>query len=294
MTLSKVFSQMTGQIVGTVSTIACGADTAGSLAGHSWKFWLANESGTLQGYWVWYTVTGYTSNNPVTGAFKGINVTIAGGSTAAQVFAATKAALLASGISPGLATVTGASPNVIISCRWPFVCTATADVDTGWVFTATNAGSATVATNMNLNASGAGGMDWVIRPWRGPISLTPIYLRQLVISIADSAFTDGTTFGAVVGLTNGISIYVCDAYANIFATIASAIKNNAALISLGKWANALGTKNWFVAIDLVAAYGGELPIDGSLGQDLRFHTADDLTGLDVFNCYVTGHYTSTL
>jgi len=294
MQLSKVFSQAMGKIVGEKSTVTANTDVAGATNGHSFKFYLKNESGTEQGYWVWYHVTGLAELNPVTGVFRGIEVTIASGATDAVIAAATRAALIATAGLILLALITGATNQIIITDRWPFDTTNIADVDTGYAFATTTAGSATVATNMNLDASGAAGLDFVIRPWRGPSTLTPIYLRQLQITISDSAFTDGTTFGAIAGLTNGIAIWVRDINQVPIQIFASAIKNNTSLISLGRYVQAMSALVWYINFDLVTDFGGEIPIDGALGQELCFHCADDLTGLTGFYCTAMGHYTSTL
>lgn len=296
MQLTKIFSQPFGKIVGEKSTVTCNLDIAGSLNGTGYKFYLKNESGTETAYWVWYHVTGLAELNPVTGIFKGIEVTIASGSADTVVAAATRAALLATAGLSLLGLVTGATNQVITTCRWPFDTTNIADAapPTGFAFATTTAGSATVATNMNLDASGAGGLDWVVRPWRGSASLTPIYFRELHIAIFDSAFTDGTTFGAIAGLTNGISLTIRDITQTAFVTLFTAIKNNVALASLAKILSPFGTIGMIFSIDLVSAFGGEIPIDGAQGQDFCLHTADNLAGLDGFYCTAYGHYTSTL
>ena len=296
MQLTKAFSSALGKIVGEKSTITCNLDIAGSLNGTGFKFYLPNESGTETSYWAWYHVTGFAELSPVTGVFTGIEITIASGAADTAVASATRAALIAKAGLIYLAVITGATNQVIITSRWPFNATNTADAvpGTGFAFTTTTAGSATVATNMGIDASAGTGMDWVIRPYRGPSTLTPIYLRQLVISIYDSAFTDGTTFGAVAGLTNGISLAVRDYTQTALVTFWTAIKNNAALLALGSFAAAQGTIGYFIRIDLTAMYGGEIPIDGATGQDLCLHTYDNLAGLDGFYATAYGHYTSTL
>lgn len=150
MQLTKIFSQPFGKIVGEKSTVTCNLDIAGSLNGTGYKFYLKNESGTETAYWVWYHVTGLAELNPVTGIFKGIEVTIASGSADTVVAAATRAALLATAGLSLLGLVTGATNQVITTCRWPFDTTNIADAapPTGFAFATTTAGSATVATNM--------------------------------------------------------------------------------------------------------------------------------------------------
>jgi hypothetical protein len=288
----KVFSSPLGKIVGEKSTVTANADVAGATAGKSFKFYLKNQGGTETSYQVWYTVAG-VGTNPVAGLFKGIQVNIVSGSADTVVAAATRAALIATAGLTLNAVITGATNQIIITGRWPYDTTNIADVDTGYAFATTTAGSATVATAMNLDASAAAGMDWVARPYPSPSTTNQIYARQLQIAIFDSAFTDGTTFGAIAGLTNGISLTLRDINQTALATFFTAIKNNTSLLSLGRQASMMGAIGWLLNFDFVSFYGGEILIDGSLGQDLCLHTADNLTGLDGFYATLYGHYTAT-
>jgi hypothetical protein len=164
-------------------------------------------------------------------------------------------------------------------------------VDTGYAFATTTAGSATVAVNANVDGS-ATQANFVIRPPRaGTTSL--VYLRTLFLSVGDSALTDATTYGAVAGLTNGIAITLRDHDANVLATVCTAIKNNGALLGVGK-AMQFGTLELQMEIDLVKIFGGELAIDGSKGQDLAFQINDNLTGLDGHYLGCFGHYSASV
>ncbi len=287
----KVFSQQAGCIVGEVSTIVPITDVAGATNGHSWKFYLKGESGTEQGFWVWYHVLGLAELNPVTGVFRGIEVTISSGDADTVVAAATRAAIAADGMAWGLSVVTGAGANVVITGRFPQNTTNCADVDTGYGFTTTTAGSTTVAVNAKVDGS-ATTQNFVIRPPRaGATSL--IYLRKLILSVADTAFTDATTYGAVAGLTNGISCVIRDHDAVTLATIFTGIKNNGALLGLGD-AVLFDALQAQIVLDLVQMFGGELAIDGSKCQDLAFQINDDCTGLTGHYLGCFGHYSASV
>ncbi len=291
MTLSKVFTQQAGKIVGEKSTITANADVGGATNGKSFKFYLKGETGTEYNFWVWVHITGLAELNPVTGTFRGIEITVASGATDATIAAAVRAALKADAVCWGLGVVTGATNQIIITGRFPFDTTNIADVDTGWAFATTTAGSTTVAVNANVDGS-ATQANFVVRPPRaGATSL--IYLRKLFLSVGDSALTDATTYGAVAGLTNGIAIVIRDHDGNVLSTICSAIKSNGALLSIGR-AMQFGTLELAMEIDLVGLFGGELPIDGSNGQELAFQINDNVSGLDGHYVTAFGHYTATL
>jgi hypothetical protein len=290
MQLYKVFSQQAGRIVGEKSTVTTGADVAGNTNGHSYKFYLKGETGTEQGFWLWLHVTGLAELNPVTGVFRGIEVTYASGSTAAVIGAAVRAAIKADGVAYGLCVVTGATDQVVTTGRFPYDTTNIADVDTGWGFATTTAGSATVTLNANVDGS-ATAQAFVIRPPRaGTQSL--VYLRKLILTVGDSVLTDATTYGAVAGLTNGIQILLRDHDAATLATVCTAIKNNGSVISIGR-AMQFGTLELSIDIDLVSTFGGEFPIDGSKGQELAFIINDNVTGLDAHYLSCFGHYTQS-
>jgi hypothetical protein len=291
MQLYKVFSQQAGRIVGEKSTVTTAADVAGNTNGHSFKFYLKGETGTEQSFWLWLHVTGLAELNPVTGVFRGIEVTYASGSTDVVIGAAIRAAIKADGMAYGLSLVTGATNQVVITGRFPFDTTNIADVDTGWTIVTTTAGSATVTLNANVDGS-ATSQAFVVRPPRaGSTSL--IYLRRVILSVGDSALTDATTYGAVAGLTNGIQILLRDHDAATLATICTTIKNNGSVITLGR-AMQFGTLELAIEIDLVGMFGGELPIDGSKGQELAFMINDNVTGLDGHYLSCFGHYTQSV
>jgi hypothetical protein len=293
MLISKIMTSPFGKIVGEKSTITANADVGGATAGHSFKVYLKNEAGTEQGYWVWYTVAG-VGNNPVTGTFVGIVVNIASGAADTAVAAATRAALIAKAGLTGLAVITGATNQIIITGRWPFDTTNIADVDTGYAFATTTAGSATVALNANLDASGAAGLDFVVRPYRSQTAAGAIYFREIILSVFDTAFTDGTTFAAIAGLANGVSLLVRDITQATIATIGGPLKNNTQLLAFADNAQQMGSIGWFLRFNLVIMFGGEIPIDGGLGQELCLHCADDLTGLTGFYATAYGHATSSI
>jgi hypothetical protein len=291
MTISKAFSQIAGRIVGEKSTITTATDVAGATNGHSFKFYLKGETGVEQSFWVWIHITGMAELSPVTGIFRGIEVTVASGALDTVIAAAVRAALIADGMAYGLSVVTGATNQIIITGRFPFDTTNIADVDTGWTIVTTTAGSATVTQNANVDGSGTM-QPFVVRPYRaGTNSL--IYLRYLILTVGDSALTDATTYGAIAGLTNGIDCVIRDHDGNVMATVFSGIKNNGMLLSIGK-SMQFGTLELEMEIDLVKMFGGELPLDGSRGQDLCLRINDNCSGLDAHYLAAFGHYTATL
>jgi hypothetical protein len=285
MKLTKILSQPIGQITGEKSTITTGADTTGSLAGKSFKFYLKNEAGTEQGFWVYFVVTGYTSANPVTGSFLGIPVTIAAGTTAANVGAALRAALKANSAITLLARITGATTSCVIEGRWPYDTTNIADVDTGWTIVTSTAGSTTVVYDMTVAAAA----NFVYQPKRTELA----YLRRIILSVSDSAVTAGGSFGALAALTNGIYFAVVDVNLTSIVSITPVMKTNAQTIQSGR-SMILGTTMYTVEYNLVEMFGGEVPIDGSLGQTLICVVGDATTGLDGMFATTFGHYTQSL
>jgi hypothetical protein len=289
MNISKVFSAYCGKITGELNTITCAADVAGSLAGHSFKFYLKDYLGVERAFQPYFIVSG-VGVSPVVGIFRPIPVHITLNDAANTVAQALRAALKAyTGIFND-ARVAGVDPDVTITCRWPYNTTNMADVDLGtFTFVTTTAGSTTVAYNIGL-AAAAGSYVW--QP--PPLTWAKTYLRKAIISISDAAVTTPTNFGDIAALANGVALQVRD-HDGVALTpfLPSAIKDNGSLINLGR-ATILGAVYYTVEIDFVEAFGGELPVDGNLCQDFNFSVNDNLTGLTTLYCAVFGHFSPTV
>ncbi len=282
MLLTKVFQQNCQKIIGELSTVTCEADVGGSLAGKSFKFYLYDHLGIERKFWVWFRVSNVGAN-PVTAGWYPIVVDLTAGDAANTVAAALRAALKAySGITH-LAVVAGTNPDVTIEGRWPGNTTGIADVDTGWAsIVTTTAGSATLAENIGLETGAA---SYVIRP----VPNTCIYLRKLWLSLSDTAANDASLFGAIAALATGCSIKIRDHDYAAKLTLASALKTNGGMVVLGR-PFMLSTTMYTVEIDLVASFGGELPVSGYTDEDFAFEVADNLTGLITLYAKVEGHY----
>lgn len=282
MLLTKVFQQRCGLIVGELSTITCGADVGGSLAGDSFKFYLIDHLAVERKFWVYFKVGGVGAN-PVTAGWNPILVNLSVNDAANTVANALRAALRAYSGLTHLAVVAGTNPDVTIRGRWPGNPTNIADVDTGWVIATTTAGSATVADNIGL-AAAAGA--YVVRP----IPNTAIYLRKLWIALSDAAVTDGAVFGGLVGaLATGCAIRIRDHDYAAKLTLASALKSNSDMMNLGR-AMLYSTTLYTLELDFVESFGGELPVSGYTDEDFCFEVNDALTGLVALYAKVEGHY----
>ncbi len=228
-----------------------------------------------------YFVVSGVGANPAVAPFIGIPVAIVTNAAAAAVATALRAALYASAYLTHLAIVAGVNPDVTVLGRWPQNPTNIADVDTGWVLATTTAGSTVV--DYNIGAAAAAG-HYIHRP--APTEC--VYLRRLVISLADTAVTAGGSFGALAALANGITVQVRDRDGAVLWYGPRAIKTNAQLVSLGP-AHILGTTMYVVNLELADLHGGEIPINGFDDQDFDVYTGDVLTGLDGMYATIYGH-----
>lgn len=281
MLLTKVFQQNCQKIIGELSTVTCGADVGGSLAGKSFKFYLKDHLGVERKFWVYFKVSNVGAN-PVTAGWYPILVNLTTGDAAAVVAQALRAALKAYSGLTHLAVVAGADPDVTIQGRWPGNTTNIADVDTGWVVATTTAGSATLADNIGLETGAAA---YVIRP----IPNTCIYLRKLWLSLSDTAANDASLFGAIAALATGCAIKIRDHDYAAKLTLASALKTNGGMVALGR-PFMLSTTMYTVELDFVESFGGELPVSGYTDEDFAFEVADNLTGLITLYAKIEGHY----
>lgn len=282
MNLNKVFKSQCGQIIGEHSTITCEADVAGSLAGKSLWFYLKDDTGVERNYCIWFRVSGVGAD-PSPALYNSIRVNILNNATANQVAQAVRAALLAYTRIVHTAIIGGVDPDVTIECRWPFDTSDIADVDTGWAsIVKDNDGSTVVATDL---ASAGGASAFVIRPTPRQI----INVRKLRLSVADTDVTDGSKFGALTALTVGCALRVRDHDWGARLTLAENLITNADVISIGD-PEILGTTMYIVEIDLVAAFGGPIVIDGYRDEDFCFEVNDDLTGIDGMYMTVEGNY----
>jgi len=279
--LSKLFAVQVGKITGELSTIVCGADVGGSLAGKSFQLCLKDHLGVETKYQPYFIVSGVGAN-PAVAPFIGIPVNIVTGDSANNVANALRAALKASAYLAHLAVIQGTNPNVTVEGRWPQNPTNIADVDTGWTLTTTTAGSTTVDYNIGA-AAGAG--PYIYRP--PPTEC--VYLRRLMLSVADSAVTAGGNFGALAALAVGITVQVRNHDGGILWYGPKEIKTNSQMVSLGP-TSILGTTMYVVNLNLAELFGGEIPVNGFQDEDFDVYTGNALTGLDGMYGTIYGHH----
>lgn len=161
-----------------------------------------------------------------------------------------------------------------------------ADVDAGITPTTTVQGAAAETTNMGQNVAEA---NYLYLPAADKMA----HIRSLSLSLADTAVTTGTSFGALAGLTNGFNINVCSYDGTVLKTLAGPIKTNSQFLALGL-GSALGSTYLQVVIDLVVLFGGEIVVNGALGEYLEVDVDDNLNGIDGFYMQVSGWLSDVL
>jgi len=284
MILSEILSSFVAKPTAEVSTVVCGADTDGSLAGDSWKFTVTDMDGNDVTYQPYYVVNGVGAN-PATLPIISIAIAIATGATNVAVATATKAAMEAVINVRLRMSVSLATATLTLTNKRKGVVADTVDVNTGWTITAVTQGAEAETTSMVPAAAN----NYFYQPAENKVA----QIHRIVINLSDTAVTGGTLFGALAALTNGCNINVCGWDGTVKKVMAGPIKTNSALLGIGFGA-ALGATYLQVVIDFDAALGGPLNVDGSVGDYIEMDVNDALTGLDGFYMQVQGNLLSSL
>ena len=220
-----------------------------------------------------------------------IPVAIASGAAAAVVAAAAVAAINAVSGMPYRCIATISTADLILTNIRGGIVADAADVDTGWSsFTETTAGSDTRVTDMGQNVATA---DYKYRPSEAYCA----YVRKLTFVLCDDDVTDASKFGNLTALTNGLNIQVRKADGTVRKALngTDPIKTNAMLQSVGPSEITAGTVDTLqIEWDLVASFGGEIPVDGKTAECLVIDINDNLNGISPFVCRVHGHLKDTL
>jgi hypothetical protein len=278
MTLNEILNSFVAKPTAEVSTVVCGADTAGSLAGDSWKFTVTDINGVDVVYQPYYVVNG-VGDDPAVLPIIGIPVAIATGATNVAVATATKAAMEAVVNVRNRMNIVLATATLTLTNKRKGVVADTVDVDTGWVITAVTQGAETETVNMVAAAAA----NYFYQPPEDKQAK----IHFLTLSLSDSAVTTGTSFGALAGLTNGFNINVCSWDGTVLKTLQGPIKTNSQFLGMGL-GSALGATYLQVMIDLTAMFGDEIRVNGALGEYIEMDVNDALTGIDGFYMQVSG------
>lgn len=210
-----------------------------------------------------------------------IAISIATGAANTAVATATKAAMEAVVNVRLRMSISLATATLTLTNKRKGVVADTADVSTGWTITGgVTQGAEAETTNMGQNVASA---NYFYQPPEGKVAK----LRFLTLSLSDTAVTTGTSFGALTGLTNGFNINVCSWDGTVVKTLVGSIKTNSQFLGIGL-GSALGATYLQIVIDLVAWCGGEIVVDGSLGEYFEMDVNDNLNGIDGFYMQVSG------
>jgi hypothetical protein len=279
MILSEILSSFVAKPTAEVSTVVCGADTAGSLAGDSWKFTVTDIDGNDVTYQPYYVVNG-AGADPAVLPIIGIPVAIATGAANTVVATATKAAMEAVVNVRNRMSISLATATLTLTNKRKGVVSDTVDVSTGWTITGgVTQGAETETTNMVAAAAA--------NYFYQPPETKQAKIHFLTLCLSDSAVTTGTSFGALAGLTNGFNINVCSWDGTVLKTIQGPIKTNSQLLGIGL-GSALGATYLQVMMDLTAFFGEEIRVNGALGEYIEMDVNDATTGLDGFYMQVSG------
>ena len=293
MQAQKVFQQNLWKDTAEKTTITCGADTAGSLAGKSIKFFGFNRYGAVKNFYVWFRVSG-TGTDPAYATYTGIVVDIATNATANTVQAAALAAINAATFNPlynpsaYMVQASGSAPSLVLTNVYANVAgQATVDGSpaTGWTIVRTTTGTVYAATDNNLGASASG----VSYSWK-PDATEVIYLREIIIEAWIATLVDGSKWGtSASALTNGFVIEIVSKDGNTqVLPLTPKIYNNSQLCQLGF--GSLSTIGLNIVYNLGDAFGGDVPINGGAGEYIRILTADSWAGLTLIYVHLRGHH----
>ncbi len=116
-----------------------------------------------------------------------------------------------------------------------------------------------------------------------------IYLHEMVFQMYMASITDGTKFAAMASaLTNGLYTEIVNKDGSTqVLKLTPTIYNNSQLSQLGFSAGTIGLN---VVYNLQDAFGGEVPINGYVGEYVRIKTQDALTSVNNIYVHLRGHY----
>ncbi len=217
-----------------------------------------------------------------------LSVAFAEGATAAAIATACAAAIAAFAATTTvpalikLVAATTSTADLILTNRRGGDVAAAADVDTGWAsFVQTANGTDVRTTNMGQDIAAA-------NYYYKPANDKGLYVRRVQFMLGDSAVTDPAKFGALVALTNGFNINVCELDGTVKKKLAGPIKTNGEISTQGIM-SPLSTTDLFISFDLEDAFGQEVYVDGFAGEYIEIDVDDNLNGLTGFYADIQGH-----